>query len=729
MSQGGSVPDQHPGASGISSALGQSIPDTTPLSKKKRKKFKLTEAIVAMEKKLEQLIHRRGVEKGKLTRMLNSIQHNEEEVVQLTEAETKFYLRKLEDAHEAYQKAHDEIIATVSGDDRDRHDKAYEEYDLLHDTVSILLEEQVMRINAAKAAANAAAARTNAVPNQAQGQAQVVIQQPLRTPIPTFDGRYENWPKFKAMFKDLVDKGPDPPAVKLYHLDKSLVGSAMGLIDAKTINEGNYAHAWKILEERYENKRHAIDSHIHGLLNLKRMTKRSHAELRSLVDECSKHVEGLKFLERPFEGVGEDFVIHLLASSLHNDVRHLWESTIKHGELPKYDEMLKFLKEQTFILERVEASNAKSVPIKQSPAVNKPSVQKSHATLSSEANESKCDFCGKSHLNFTCSEFKSLSVPQRLDKVRERNVCFNCLKRGHRGADCPSERTCQKCKRRHHSLLHAEEKARQTVEPLSKSTPPAAEQEEQPTSSVQQTVTCSSLATRTQQVLLLTAVVDIMDKNYQPHPCRVLLDSGSQVNLLSRSMADSLGLKQDPSNVLVAGVNGIKTLASNSSVVHLSSKYASFQAKVKCLITDKVTANIPTSDIDIRSWELPTGVSLADPEFFESRKVDMLLGNEWFLKLLLPEEIVLADSFSILRETQFGWVVGGVYDEGAGADSIVYSHTVTMDELSQSIQRFWDIEDISAAFQSSTEEDECEHHFQATHRRDESGRYTLSSCL
>lgn len=32
----------------------------------------------------------------------------------------------------------------------------------------------------------------------------IVQQQPLKAPIPIFDGRYEDWPKFKAMFLDVM---------------------------------------------------------------------------------------------------------------------------------------------------------------------------------------------------------------------------------------------------------------------------------------------------------------------------------------------------------------------------------------------------------------------------------------------------------------------------------------------------------------------------------------------
>lgn len=188
---------QQIGKSGASSVLGQSTLDSsTPSSKKQKKKFRLTEKLATMEN-MQRLVRRRGAAKGKVSRILNTIRPNEEEVVQLTEAEIKVCMRKLEAAHKDYNDAHDQITNVVSNDDYEQHEQQYEEFDILHDSVAILLEDQLNRINAA-AAANA---------NARNQQVPVVIHQPLRMPVPTFDGRYESWPKFKAMFKDLVDKG------------------------------------------------------------------------------------------------------------------------------------------------------------------------------------------------------------------------------------------------------------------------------------------------------------------------------------------------------------------------------------------------------------------------------------------------------------------------------------------------------------------------------------------
>ncbi|XP_058827697.1 uncharacterized protein LOC131687629 [Topomyia yanbarensis] len=694
---------------------------STPVNKKQKKKRKLKEKLRAMEQ-LGVLVHRRGMAKGKVTKILSTIQPQHEDNLVLSQAQIKVYTKKLESAQKEYEVLQEKILELVSAEDMDAHDQHFEAFDDLCDMVGIILEEQ---------GESGVPIAANSIPPNAATS--LVIHQPLRMPIPTFDGRYESWPKFKAMFMDLLDKAPDPPAVKLYHLDKALVGSAAGLIDAKTINEGNYAHAWEILEERYENKRHAIDCYIHGLLNLTKMSKETNGELRKLIDECTRHVESVKFLEQPFTGVSEQIVVHLLAVALDKETRRRWESTVKHGELPGYDMMLKFLKEQCFVLERCESTNPKqsATQVKPINIQSKASFAKSHASTASAESEYKCDFCGKGHLNYTCPEFKALPLQQRLSKVRERNTCFNCLRKGHRSRDCPSDKTCFKCNRKHHSLLHAEAK---TSSPVTKERSSSREadtqtvkkptQEENHQEQTQLTAaTCSSVLP-IQHILLLTAVVEVMDKNYKPHPCRILLDSGSQANLISQSMINALGLQQFPLKVTVKGVNSTKSHSSMSSIVQIRSKYSDFRASLQCLVTDNVTADLPTSSFDVSNWVLPTGVQLADPTFHQTGKIDMLIGSQWFLKLLLPGEKTLAENLPVLKEIQFGWVLGGSYGGETTSNYIVHSHAATFDDLDHLICWFWEVEEVSNDAHGSNEE-ECGQHFLNTHRRDASGRYIV----
>ncbi|XP_065075910.1 uncharacterized protein LOC135699567 [Ochlerotatus camptorhynchus] len=674
---------------------------------------------MAKAEQVDVLVHRRGLAKGKLTRLFNYLFDNEEEEPQLSEAQIRHYLKKLDAVQKDYNDLNERILPLVPAQDLADHDQHYVQFDELQDKLAVKLEEQLAKLQATAAAPGATIAT-------AHPQAPIIVHQPLKIPIPTFDGRYESWPKFKVMFKDLVDKTPDPPAVKLYHLDKTLMGSAAGIIDAKTISEGNYNRAWEIFEERYENKRHTIDKHIHGLLNLKRISKGTYEELRSLLDECSKHVESLKFLEQEFIGVSQIILVHVLAAALDRDIRRRWEHTVKHGDLPSYDQMMKYLKEECFTMERCDDSSTKQHHLQAKPSAVATKQSQRSLTAVGTDSESRCDFCGKGHLNYTCSEFKGLSIQQRVVKVRENNLCFNCLRKGHRGSNCPSDRTCNKCKRRHHSLLHAEDKPKPTPEEeqTTPSTQPQKKEEQQPKPSEEATsASCSSERLPTQQVLLLTAVVDIIDENQKTHPCRVLLDSASQVNLICKPMIEFLGLKRFPSNVVVAGVNNTKSHASSSCVVQIRSRHSGFNANVKCLVTERVTADLPSSTVNVCPWEIPPGIQLADPMFYETGKVDMLLGNQLFLKLLLPGETHLADHLPSLRETQLGWVVGGVCDDTM-SDAVVHSHSLTLEELDRTVKRFWEIEEV-AGVKLSSEAIECEQHFQETHRRDESGRYVV----
>lgn len=42
------------------------------------------------------------------------------------------------------------------------------------------------------------------------------LQQPLKVPIPTFDGTYFSWPEFTAIIQDLIEYSTDSDAIKLY---------------------------------------------------------------------------------------------------------------------------------------------------------------------------------------------------------------------------------------------------------------------------------------------------------------------------------------------------------------------------------------------------------------------------------------------------------------------------------------------------------------------------------
>lgn len=631
--------------------------------------------------------------------------------------------RMLEQMTEEFEKIHQRVILMAGANTRGQHDKKQEEFDKLNYDITLTLEKWMEDIVPVVVGPSTALAPARPQP--------IVIQQPLPRILPTFDGKYENWEKFKIMFRDVVDRSTEPDRIKLYHLEKALTGSAEGVIDAKTIQDGNYAHAWTLLEERFEDKRRMVDLHIGGLLRVKKLTKESHAELRSLVENFIGHVENLKYLGHEFSGVSEQIAVYLLAHALDDDTYKLWEATIKRGELPKYDEAINFLKDRVSVLERWEATN-EAAPKRDrtgsKQTVSKPS-QKANAATTSSQPESKCDICGGSHLPMKCSTFLGLPVSERKDKAKDHNLCYNCLRSGHSSKRCSSKNTCGKCQRRHHTLLHEatvqQEPAQKPATPQSAALQVNQPPTTQPTGTSQQTstqATCNHSQT-VKTVMLLTAVVNLIDDQNRPVPCRVLLDNGSQVNFITQSMASRLNLKREAANVPICGIGAVKTYAKESITVELQSRFSNFSINVECLIVPKVTGMVPSAPVDITEWPIPVGIQLADPAFQKPDRIDMLLGVSMFFKLLKTGQLQLDGNLPELRETYLGWVIAG--EVGDQAPSPQYTHTATLEDISETIQRFWQVEDIESATPATTEQEECEAFFVSTHKRDPTGRYEV----
>lgn len=222
----------------------------------------------AEDGELGPLFHNRGAAQRNVSRIQTILEKSDADNVELTPAQVKVYQRSVENAHAEFAKFHQEIIALSPSDKREEQEQCYVRFTDMYEEVSVVLESWMDKFAAAKAE------QISPNPNQQP----VFIQAPLPRALPTFDGRYENWEKFKVMFRDVVDKSSEPDRIKLYHLEKALIGDAAGLIDAKTITDGNYARAWQLLDERFSDKRRMIDRHLASLLGVKKLTTDSYSE-------------------------------------------------------------------------------------------------------------------------------------------------------------------------------------------------------------------------------------------------------------------------------------------------------------------------------------------------------------------------------------------------------------------------------------------------------------------
>ncbi|XP_052870715.1 sterile alpha motif domain-containing protein 1-like [Anopheles cruzii] len=62
-----------------------------------------------------------------------------------------------------------------------------------------------------------------------------------------------------------------------------------------------------------------------------------------------------------------------------------------------------------------------------------------------------CDQTG--HESNFCPELRARSALQCVNYIMERGKCVNCFSRSHKATDCPSEKKCQHCQAKHHTIL------------------------------------------------------------------------------------------------------------------------------------------------------------------------------------------------------------------------------------------------------------------------------------
>ncbi|XP_026482090.1 uncharacterized protein LOC113389248 [Ctenocephalides felis] len=198
----------------------------------------------------------------------------------------------------------------------------------------------------------------------------------------------------------------------------------------------------------------------------------------------------------------------------------------------------------------------------------------------------------------------------------------------------------------------------------------------------------------TTNVLLATIAITIMDAQNRPHIVRALLDSGSQVNLITRDLADKLALplKGDVNTMKV--LQGRSLTSYNTVAVEIKFNISAFSRRINCIVMDNITSDLPTSKINIENWKIPKGVLLADTMFASPGPIQIL----------------------------FGWVLSGAYKQQTNSNYVGFVSNV---QLHEAITKFWNLEEVLEPTIHGSEK-VCEEYFSKTVSRTESGRYIVS---
>ncbi|XP_066258820.1 uncharacterized protein [Euwallacea similis] len=529
--------------------------------------------------------------------------------------------------------------------------------------------------------------------------------------LPTFSGDCKDWLGFRDTYVSLIHNNHSLNQIQKFHyLRASLQGVASQVLETLEFTDNNYDVAWTTLSERYNNTRVLVHMHMKALLEIESVDKESAHKLRDLIDNVGKNLRTLSALGQKTEH-WSDLIACLVGSKLDRVTERHWEEAKGNKkEVPSWESLREFLKNRADMLAAIERQRGNTKPEKNAGFKhNKASVK------TFVGSDLKCVVCKANHLLVNCQRFLAMPPSERFNKAKQLKLCLNCLKLGHFGKDCRAKH-CAKCTTKHHTLLHFESSRGQ--EAISHS-------EE----NLEHRVSLSALSSEN-HVFLSTALVEVRSAGGACLKVRALLDSGSQSNFISSSLCKRLKIKMDKFEMLVGGLGLKASEITHSCNVEVCARRRGYQASLKCLVLPRITGFIPGAVVDISRLNIPSNITLADPEFNRPGPINLLIGSELFYRLLCVGQISLGPNSPILQKTRFGWVVSGAMMQ-AGISSTVCNLSVNSRhggrEIEFDLKRFWEVEENFAETKAwSAEELSCEEHFQRTHRRSSDGRFVVA---
>ena len=350
---------------------------------------------------------------------------------------------------------------------------------------------------------------------------------------------------------------------------------------------------------------------------------------------------------------------------------------------------------------------------------NRSKVDKS---VSTRFSADQCRYCTEKHYSDECWKFKT-------DIERKKQIkgsCFRCLREGHFAKECKKNKTCVHCgeENKHHRSLCPKMFGTKTLPESSNMT------FNEKNDKIAEETTENSLVSSNDMVLMQTALVEIQNpKNAFSLKTRLLLDCGSQRTYITESLANRLGLKKESEQEIKLSTFGsdkpkvIKTASTTLSLKLNNGQYF----KVTANIVPVISGSIIRKHIDMSSLghleHLLKSVDMADtiPTETESSSVEILIGNDYYLDLVLPQRLELQPGLYLLS-SKFGWILTGRTSEVTETmnenNFLILSHGTNLtknetlfgvDNVVQTkpdLEDFWNIETIGITDSSLRDEDD-----------------------
>ncbi|XP_064629238.1 uncharacterized protein LOC135488533 [Lineus longissimus] len=538
--------------------------------------------------------------------------------------------------------------------------------------------------------------------------------------LPHFGGEKGQYHDWWEQFDVFVHKTEVPVRFKMIMLKSCLTGTPLELVQRLGYTEVQYQMAIEKLETRYGGEKRLIQQHIEAIMAIIPLKEENLKGLADFANKLFDIVAKLKDAGQERELNGASALYTIALQKIPDRLLIQYQDTLPLSSVDGLTSFTKWLNRQVSI--RLEMAELKEPVKKQyqggtstsssrksrsdnrsthksqahssetSKKVSKPlekgakgtqiaSVQRPSSTTST--SKSNCPLCSDQHLVTKCPKWYKTSVSERWKLAKENDICFRCLKVGHRGRSCESTIKCNidGCPKTHHRSLH----------------PTTQSQVEEPKVEAQGHFGISEEGKVTPtRVALRVTPVTLIGADGKKRRVNAFMDDGSDSSYIRTEIAEALGLLIEKNDLTLSTLvdKGTKV---PSGLVSLTIESLDGETR------RKIGARTPTSMCEglcspdwqslRNNWEHLKGIEFPK---VDHKKVDLLIGSDHPELTMSLEERIGKPGEPVARKTPLGWTCVGMLHSPSNTSNVHFTqagYTVDRDiDLDTGLKRLWNMD-------------------------------------
>lgn len=418
---------------------------------------------------------------------------------------------------------------------------------------------------------------------------------------------------------------------------------------------------------------------------------RAFADFIQTCHEAMPHIKGLSILNDCEEN--QKLVQKLPDWAVARWNRQATQFMKESGDFPSFKDFAQFISSEAEIvcnpITSFHALRSSDTTASKTQRDKRPACNVLHTQTATETDSSKqkrpnvklsCMLCqDEGHKLHSCLLFKGKSLDERRKYIKEKNLCYGCLKPGHSAKDCRYRHVCEICKKKHPTCLHDfnYDREKQVTNPNQ--------------SNEELTATTLSLNAKTNEQGVSTSMIVPVWVSSELHPGKeqlvyALLDTQSDTVFIDQDISNGLKAKSTPVKLKLTTMLGKDAVMTSKRVSGLKVRgyYSSELIELPpaytkdCIPVNR--AHIPSCET-ARQWNHLKVIVNEIPQQLEC-EVGLLIGYNCS-KALAPKQVILGgEDEPYAVRTALGWsVVGPTVSNNDALTISTICHRVTVKEL------------------------------------------------